>query len=340
MRLRRLLPVLALLVLAAGCGAGVGPEEPASRPIRIGLSLSTIRDERWQRDRDIFIARARELGAEVIVQAAGEDDYLQLAQAENMLHRGIDVLVVVPHSAPAMAPIVQKAHEAGVKVIAYDRLITQADIDLYISFDNERVGEMQAAYLTRLVPKGRYAYIGGAPTDHNVVLIRRGAMRVLGPLIDRGDIEIVYEANVRDWLPQEAERLAEEALTVTGGQIDAVLANNDGTAGGIVRALYRHGLAGKIPVTGQDADLAAVRRVVAGTQAMTIYKPIRQLATKAAEVAVAMARGEAPAAPQQVANGYKEVPAILFEPILVEKGNVMETVIQDGFHRQEEVFGP
>lgn len=308
------------------------------RKIRIGLSLDTLQEERWQRDRDIFVGRARALNAEVIVQAAASDDYLQRAQAENMLNRGIDVLVIVPHDAAAMAPVVARAHEKGVKVIAYDRLIKGANVDLYVSFDNEMVGRLQAEYITKMAPRGNYVYIGGAASDNNVYMLKQGAMEVLEPYRARGDIRVVFDEWTPEWKPENAERLMEEALAKNGGRVDAVICGNDGTAGGAIRALYRHGLAGKIPVAGQDADLQAVRRIVQGTQAMTVYKPIRDLATRAAEIAVAMARGETPVPNARVNNGLADVPSVLLQPIRVDRSNLRETVIRDGFHREEDVF--
>jgi D-xylose transport system substrate-binding protein len=250
--MRRLtLLLLSLALLLAACTPLRPGESPGYRKIRIGFSLDTLQEERWQRDKDIFIARARELGADVVMQAATGDDFLQLSQAENMLSLGVDVLVVVPHDAQAMAPIVAKAHLAGIKVIAYDRLITHADVDLYLSFDNEKVGQLQAEYVTRQIPKGNYVYIGGAPTDNNVYLLRSGAMQVLDPFRKAGAVQVVFDAMAPEWKPENAERLMEEALKQTNGQVDAVICGNDGTAGGVIRALYRHGLAGKVIVAGQ-----------------------------------------------------------------------------------------
>lgn len=339
--MRRALALLVLAVVALSACARPEPgRERANRQIRIGFSMDTLREERWQRDRDLFVARARELGARVIVQAAAGDDYLQRAQAENMITRGVDVLVVVPHDAAAMAPVVAKAHAAGVKVIAYDRLITGAAVDFYVSFDSEKVGELQARHLLKQVPRGNYVYIGGAPTDHNAHLLRRGAMKVLEPLERAGTIRIAFDAMTPEWRPEAAQQLMEEALAWTNCRVDAVIAANDATAGGAIQALASHGLAGRIPVSGQDADLAAVRRLVRGTQAMTVYKPIRLLAMQAAEIAVAMARGQAPPANAAVHNGHGEVPARLLPPVAVDSANLAETVIQDGFHRYEDLFGP
>ena len=200
--------ILAALV-AAGCSRH-GPEKPspgAARKIRIGFSMDTLKEERWHRDRDLLVKRAGELGAGVLVQAANGNDALQNAQAENMLTQGVDVLLVAPHNGKAAAFIVEAAHRAGVPVIAYDRLINDSDVDLYMSFDNERVGQMQAEYLAARKPKGNYVVIGGAPTDNNALLYHQGQMKVLQPYVARGDIRIVADQWARDWLAVEAARL-------------------------------------------------------------------------------------------------------------------------------------
>lgn len=250
----------------------------------------------------------------------------------------MDILVVIPHNAEATAAIVEKAHAAGVKVIAYDRLIKNSDVDLYVSFDNERVGQMQAEAIVKLVPKGKYVYIGGSETDNNAHLFKKGAFDVLQPYIDRGDIQIVYDQWTKDWNPAVAMANMENALTANNNQIDAVVAANDGTAGGVIQALAAQGLAGKIPVSGQDAELAACQRIVEGTQTMTVYKPIKLLAEKAAELAVAMAKGEEIKTDRTVHNGKIDVPSILLDPIAVDKTNIDQTVIADGFHSKEDVY--
>lgn len=329
----------AAALMIAGCLPS-GQQSPApERKIRIGFSMDTLQEERWQRDRDLFVSRARELGADVFVQAAAGDDYLQMSQAENMLARGVDVLVVVPHDAGKMGQVVEKAHAAGVKVIAYDRLITYADVDFYISFDSERIGELQAQYLTRRLPNGNYVYIGGAPTDNNAYLLQRGVQKVLEPLQSAGGVKVVYSEMTPEWRPETARQLMEAALKQTGGKVDTVIAANDALAGGAIQALYQAGLAGKVLVAGQDADLAALRRIVDGTQTMTVYKPIKQLAAMAAEAAVAMARGGAPLQNGAVSNGKKAVPAYMLQPVAVDRENWVQTVVKDGFHREEEVLG-
>ena len=334
---RRCLVFLCLAVL--GCTPRGEAPPAGERPLTIGLSLDTLREERWQRDRDMFVARAGELGAKVLVQAANNNEVVQNSQAENLLTQGVDVLVVAPHNSKTAATIVESAHRAGVPVIAYDRLIADSDLDLYISFDNERVGELQGRFALERVPKGRYVLIGGSPADNNALLYHQGALKVLQPAIDRGDVEVLADQYATDWQPVVALEIMENALTRHDNKVDAVVAANDGLAGGAIQALAEQNLAGKVLVTGQDAELAACQRVVAGTQSMTVYKPIRQLATRAAEVAVAMARKErVEGATRTIANGFKDVPSILIEPVVVDKDALLSTVIADGFHTLEKVY--
>lgn len=316
----------------------IPPLDKDDDSIRIGFSMDTLLEERWLRDRDLFKEEVESLGAEVEIVAANGDDALQISQAEALIRSGIDLLVIVPHNAEATAAIVHKAHLAGIQVIAYDRLVKNANLDLYVSFDNEQVGEMQAKAITAIVPKGNYVFIGGAITDNNAHLLKKGVFNVLRPYIERGDINIVYDQWTKDWTPANAKTNMEEALHTTKGQIDAVIAANDATAGGVIQALAAKGLAGIVPVAGQDADLAGVQRIVSGDQTMTVYKPIRMLTQEVAKLAVAMAKGEEVHAFQKVNNGKIEVPSVLLSPIAVNVHNIESTVIADGFHSSEDIY--
>lgn len=327
------------LVLASALVLGCTPKSPKKTGILIGFSMDTLKEERWQRDRDLVVVECAALGGRVVVQAANGDDALQNAQAENLLTQGVDVLLVAPHNGKTAATIVESAHRAGVPVIAYDRLINDSDLDVYISFDNVRVGELQADYLVKRRPKGNYVLIGGAPTDHNAILFREGQMKVLKPFVERGEIKIVSDQWAKDWLAVEALKIMENALTSTGNKVDAVVASNDGLAGGAIQALEEQKLAGKVLVSGQDAELSGCQRIVAGTQSMTVYKPIERLAAIAAKTAILLAR-KSPLPPivRTLNNGSKEVPSILIDPIQVDQDNLAATVIKDHYHKVEDVF--
>jgi D-xylose transport system substrate-binding protein len=330
----------AVLALAAGCNkqADGKPGAAGPAPIVIGLSLADLKEERWQRDRDFFTAKAKELGAEVIVQDAAGDPNAQVRQCDGLLAKGVKALVVVPKNADAARPIVLNAHAKGVKVISYDRLIGDSEVDLYLSFDNEKVGEIQARAIVAAMPKGNYLLLRGDPADKNSDMIHAGHMKVLQPLIDKGDIKIAADQACDKWLRSEARRITADALQKS--KVDAIVASNDGTASGAISALEDRKMAGKVPVSGQDADLIACQYVWQGVQTVTVYKPIRKLAEAAAERAVLAAQGKAiDSATAKLANGGYQVPALFLEPVPVTKENMLATVVADGFHTQEEVTG-
>jgi D-xylose transport system substrate-binding protein len=327
------------------------PEVPTvkARKPRIGLSLDTLKEERWQRDRDTFVAKAQALGAEVVVLSANSDDVQQIRDCNSLLGQNIDVLVIAPHNGDAMSKAVVEAHASNVTVCAYDRLIKNCDLDYYFTFDNVKVGELQGRFLMeRLFPAGpisggekkRIARIYGAPTDNNAKLFKQGQDNSLKPFLDNGQLEVVFADWAEDWKPENGKKITQAALTKAGtAGLAAILASNDGTAGGAIQALREDRLAGTIMVTGQDADLDACRRILAGEQTMTIYKPLKLLAEQAAESAVALAKKQPIKTTASYDNGKREVPTVQVDIIAVHKGNIRETVVKDGFHKEAELFG-
>lgn len=347
MRLREVLLVNVVGVCLLAAAACVNPQEktsteaerlPGEPPVRIGFSMDTLKEERWTRDKQLVEQRARELGAVLDVQVANGDDAVQTKQCENMLTKGVDVLIVVPHNGEIAASIVDMAHRRGVPVIAYDRMIRNSDVDLHVAHEQEKIGEMQAEYALKHVPKGNYVLIGGAPTDYNALILRQGQMRVLKPAIDRGDVKIISQQFAREWRADEALRITEDALIRTGKKIHAIVASNDGTAGGAISALESARLDGKVLVTGLDAQKDAVQRIVQGKQTMTIYTPIAPLAFGAVDAAVKLARKQSVDAPARINNGKIDVPSILYDAIAVDKENLDETIIKDGYHKREEIY--
>lgn len=313
-------------------------DEVLNEALKIGLSMDTLEEERWVKDRDMFVDAVEALGAKVEVKAANGNDALQIAQAETLISQGIDLLVLVPHNAEAAATIVGKAQMAEIPVISYDRLVKNANIDLYISFDNEEIGILQAKTMTELVPKGNYVYIGGPATDNNAHLMREGVYSVLQPFIEQGDITVVYDQWTDAWLPINAKLNMRAALKANDNNIDAVIAGNDATAGAVFEALKEQGLAGKVPIVGQDAELLGLQRIISDEQVMTVYKSIRSLTEQAADIAIRMARGETIETDQTINNGKKDVPTVFLTPIAVTKDNIEETIIADGFHQAEDIY--
>lgn len=326
-------------ILLSVCAALALVSQPGfAKDIKIGMAIDDLRLERWQKDRDIFVKKAESLGADVFVQSANGNEETQMSQIENMINRGVDVLVIIPYNGQVLSNVIAEAKREGIKVLAYDRMINNADIDFYISFDNEKVGELQAQSLVQRVPQGNYFLMGGSPVDNNAKLFRAGQMNVLKPLIDSGKIKVVGDQWADAWLPENALKIMENALTANNNKIDAVVASNDATAGGAIQALAAQGLSGKVAISGQDADLAAIKRIVAGTQTMTVYKPISKLANDAAEIAVTLGKGEQPESNAKLNNGLKDVPSYLLTPIQVDKNNIDSTVIADGFHKKSDIY--
>lgn len=346
MKIRALL----LLIGAVLCMNCTGPQQNSNpsatsnsgdpgRKLKIGFAMDTLKEERWVRDKDAFEAACRKLGVEPIVTVADNKADKQANDVDNLLTQGVDALVIAPHDATQAASMVDKAKAKGVPVISYDRLINSDKIDLYISHQVPVIGRKIAEYALKNAPDGNYVMVYGAGTDNNAVIMKKEQLDVLKPAIDSGKIKIVADNFTPDWKPEEALKMAENALTRNNDDIRAFVVSNDGMAGGVISALEKKGLAGKILVTGQDAALDALQRIAEGKQSMTVYKPIIPLATQAVEAAIKLAKKE-PLTTTPFPNDTikKEVPAILLEVTVVDKDNLMTTVIKDGYAKYEDVY--
>lgn len=335
------LPIFAAILLS-GCGQNTAtpstPPPSTEKDIIIGFSLSDLRVERWQRDRDFFLTKADSLGASVMVVSADLDADTQESQVENLLLQGIDVLVILAQDGEKAAKIVEMAHSYDVPVISYDRLIKNSSPDYYITFDNKKVGELQAAGVLEKVSSGNFAYIGGSPTDSNSQWLKEGAMKVLQPGIDSGDINIVFDEFTEGWKTEVAYENLKKYLNENDGNIDAVIAANDATARGAIHALEEIGLAGKIPVSGQDASLGACQLIAEGKQTVSVYKPIKAIAEMAAEMAISAANDEAVVTNGTINNGTSDIPSFLLDVQIVTQETLMDTVIKDDFHSYDNVY--
>lgn len=306
--------------------------------IKVGFLLHALDKERWENDKDFFVAKIQELGGLVDVQIAENDPEKQLAQAKSLLAEGVSVLVVVPVDQYAAAEIVNEAHSKNVKVISYDRLIKNCDLDFYISTDNVEIGKLQADYLTTIKPTGNYALIGGAQRDNNSQFLYLGQMNVLQPLVEKGDIKIVYNEFTSNWEENEGYDHVKNLLKKEP-KVDAILAANDEIAYGAIRALREAGKEEKVLLAGMDADLRNLQEIVAGHQTCTVYKPYEKLATTAAEIAMILAKGgEHEQTFQTISNGKRLVPVVFHEGMIVNRENLKLTVISEGYQKEEEVF--
>lgn len=308
-----------------------------SSKVKIGLCMDSLILERWQIDKDVFMARAKELGADVIVQNAGSDSNEQINEINYLIGQGVNVLVIVANDSDALAPTVKKAKEKGIKVISYDRLIRKGNVDLYITFDNERVGELMGQAIEAKVPKGNYIIINGNKQDYNALEFNRGYMKIINPSIKSGAITIVNEVWSKNWNEDEGIKCVEETIA-KGIKIDGIIAANDTLAQAAIEVLAEHRLAGKVAVVGGDADLAACQRVVEGLQLMTVYKPIVKMAQDAAEAAVEIGKGQAITTNCVINDGLVSVTALREYSTEVTKDNMVEVVVKNNFHGINEIY--
>jgi D-xylose transport system substrate-binding protein len=333
-----LLVLAALSLIPLSCKKNAGGKEaslqPPEKPITIGFSLDSLIVERWLRDRDVFVSAANSLGAEVIFQNAANDENEQVNQIKYLIDKGVDVLVIIPQNADILTEVLQRAKMKGIKIISYDRLIRNANIDLYISVNSFQVGEIMAMAVIKQAPTGNYVFINGPKSDYNVALVQEGQRSVLTNYPGVFRILDYYADNWSyDRAFEQVSLLLEQQI-----RIDAILCGNDGLAGGAIRALSERRLAGKIPVVGQDADIAACQYVVEGSQLITIYKPITALAKQAAVFAVSMAKNEFIPPGTTINNGKQDVPVFWLSPIEVTRNNIDEVIIKSGFHTADEIY--
>jgi D-xylose transport system substrate-binding protein len=308
-----------------------------ARKVKIGLAMATFQEERWRRDRDYFGEQLKQLGAELFVKNANNNQEEQNRQVKYLLSKNIDVLVIVPHDLNQAAAAVLLAQKKGVKVISYDRLIRNTRLDLYISFDNIRVGELMAEYLVNQAPSGNYVIINGAPTDNNCYMLNQGYKNVLQRYIEEGKIRVPFETWAEDWNPDSAYKYTQTLLN-QGKKFNAIIAANDNMASAVIEALSEWRLAGKVPVVGHDADLSGCQRIVEGTQLMTVYKPIRKLAYRAADLAFALALGKTVKTnTTPTFNGKYAIPSVIIPPVAIDKSSI-DVIIKDGYHTRESIY--
>ena len=314
--------VLLAVLAAAGFSSAALAEG-----LTVGVSWSNFQEERWKTDEAAIKAALDAAGATYVSADAQSSSAKQLSDIESLMAQGVNALIILGQDTAAVIPAVQAAVDAGIPVVAYDRLIEDSRA-FYLTFDNVEVGRMQARAVLAAAPKGNYVMIKGSNTDPNADFLRGGQQEVLQAAIDAGDITIVGEAYTDGWLPANAQKNMEQILTEQGNKVDAVVASNDGTAGGAVAALSAQGMV--IPVSGQDGDHAALNRVAAGTQTVSVWKDARDLGKNAAEIAVALAGGTAPdAIPGAVkftTPGGNEMNALFLAPQPITRDNLSVVV--------------
>jgi D-xylose transport system substrate-binding protein len=293
--------------------------------------------ERWKRDIDAFESAAKDLGARVILKVADQDVTVQERQVRELLREGIDVLVIVANDADRLSSVVREVRAAGIPVVSYDRLVRKAGVDLYISFDNEKVGSLMASAVLGKVARGGILIINGAKNDNNALMISTGIRRVFQPSLSAGRLHIVSEIWPESWDNSEVRTWLETLLPKIQ-DIRGVVAGDDMLAEEAIRFFSENGRTGLVQVTGQDADLAACQRIAEGTQLATVYKPVKRLALKAVGFAVMLANHEPIQTEDTIDDGAGKVPYVRLDPLLVNRENLEATVIKDDFHSAKEVY--
>ncbi|BBE74297.1 D-xylose ABC transporter substrate-binding protein [Oharaeibacter diazotrophicus] len=326
----RIRSVVAAALLSAASLVTVAQAEG----LKVGVSWSNFQEERWKTDEAAIKAALEAAGAEYISADAQSSPAKQLTDVESLISQGANALIILAQDTDAITPAVEKAVAEGIPVVGYDRLI-ENPAAYYITFDNKEVGRIQAREVFKVKPEGNYAFIKGASTDPNADFLFSGQMEVLKEAMDAGKIKNVGEAYTDQWLPANAQKNMEQILTANDNKVDAVVASNDGTAGGVVAALAAQGLAGSVPVSGQDGDQAALNRVALGTQTVSVWKDARELGKKAGEIAVALAGGTAMDKVDgtvKFSGGPKgaEMNATFLTPVAITKDN-LNVVIDAGW---------
>jgi len=328
---------LLFIICMSGCNKTQNVTEQKNKNEKggptIGLSLDSYIIERWERDRDVFVSTAKELGAEINVQSANGDIDVQISQIEYFIEKKVDVIVVVAIDSDKLTEVIKKAKDAEIAVIAYDRLIMNANVDMYISFDNEKVGMMMGEEIASHPDNKKVIMICGAPSDNNVSMVNSGFEKVMKD----NNIEIIDKTYCEGWKAiLGAEYVNNNIDTIS--KADAIMCGNDDIATNVIRSLAVYRKAGKIDVVGQDADLSACQHIVENIQNITVYKPVEKLASEAARYAVDFANGKKADVTTTIYDGTYYVPYVALDPISVNKNNIDEIIIDSGFHSREDVY--
>ncbi|MFY9151338.1 MAG: substrate-binding domain-containing protein [Prolixibacteraceae bacterium] len=300
---------------------------------KIGVLMHSYENERWSKDKDYLVDNLKQLGAEVMLDVADNDQQKQIAQASEMIKNGVQVLIVVPINSEEAGKIVDLAHESGVKVIAYDRLIKGSKLDYYVTANSTHIGSLQATYMTTIQPKGKFALIPGSKYDNNSMRLFLGQMNVLQPYMESGDIQLIYSEFTDGWTPEQGKFHANQILDQSSDSIDAIITGSDAIADGVLQVLKERGLEGKIKLAGQDAELDNIKAIMSGAQTCDILKPLKEMARTTAELAFDIAM-EKPINFQftSESNGKALVKSILIDAIVVNKNNIESTIVASGFH--------
>lgn len=309
--------------------------------IKIGFLIPAGEGYRWIFDQGYVEKAAKDAGVEILTLSANNDENLQLKQAKELLDKGVDVLIVVAANSTTAAAIVREAHDYNVPVIAYDRIIKNCDLDYFVTFEGEKIGTLMTDHALSLKPSGNYVLLYGEASDMNATIIKEAQEKALEPYIKNGQIKILYKTFINDWSRENAQQTMKKALAFIEEPIDAIITSYDGLALGTLSILEEEYLYhGGMVITGQDAELEAVKAVVDGRMTMTVYKSIKTISKAAVNLAIDLASGKKTSGINStINNGRRDVPSLLLSPQPVTKDNIRSTLIEDGFYTEEQIYG-
>jgi D-xylose ABC transporter substrate-binding protein len=306
----------------------------------VGFLVPDLKYEFYQKNEKYFKEHAKELGLDVAFFDAGGNEDIQYKQAMELIDGGVKVIVICSVNTNLSAAIVREAHKKNVKIIAYDRLIRNCDLDYYVTHSSVAVGELMTKYAISIKPKGNYVLFFGDRSDQNTLFVREGILNVLLPLINSGNVKVVYQSYIEGWRGDEAYYEMERFLRLSKDSVDVVIASSDDISIGVVNLLKTKGLEGKFVITGQNADIAVIKSIINGEQSMTIYKPVKDLAYITVELADQLLKNQNPTNVKSIVNnGRIDVPSILLPVETVVKGNIEDVLIKSGYYSKEQIFG-
>jgi len=336
--MKKLLLVLAVFIVlfSLGCSKKAAPEKDGK--ITVGVLFDFLSVESRVKQRDSLLEFARQYNVNLVFQSANGDERMQLQQAENLISQGVNVITLLAQNTEACQPILAGCKEAGIPLIIHDRPIENEDIEIFVGLNNDVIGYMQVEYMLSKKPEGKWALLSGAPTDPLARIWHDSWIERLKPYVDSGRIQIVADERCDNWDPNIALKHMENILTVNRDQIDVAMVMNDGLGTGVTQALEARGLAGKVLMCGLDGETVAYQRIVEGKQAMTVAFDDVAIADALIKTAILAAKGEKMVTNGTVDNGYKQVPAFLVEPLVIDIENLDRIIIEGGYAAREDIY--
>jgi D-xylose transport system substrate-binding protein len=318
-----------MLTVLGACSSGSGN--------KVGFLMPNLIDGRYAQEKIYFSEKIRSLGGEAIVVSAENNDALQVKQANELIDQGCNVLVLNSVNKVTSAQIVRKAHEENVKIIAYERIISNSDPDYFISFDNVKVGEMMAKFAVERNPTGNYFLLCGDKSDQNALWVKQGFLNILKPSIDANKIKIIYDTYIEAWSGSEAEIQMKQYIALSGLIPDVILSAYDGLSTGAIKVLDANNITTFPLITGQDAELEACRNIVKGKQSMTVYKAFKLEAETAADMALQIAGGKKINCKSTISNGTIDIPSVLLDPVTVDSNNIRDVLVKSGYLKESDL---